>query len=312
MKLADYQVSVGSALEEGTKLLTESSGLSSEEQNEIKHQLFLLNERWEALRIKALNTQTKVHRKLASTQLEKVEELKTFLTETEDCLSRMSLTGPGPEELRQQMEDHKTLQTNLEAQQSLVESLSNLVIIEDSEYFRDLEDKLVALEERWSHVVKWTSKRWENLQELSFKWTRLAEQHRIINTWIDSRESTLKSMESKEVADIGEAMERIKSLQFCKSDLTTLQGNVEALEVTVQGLKGESLSTLNIGEKIEALNDRIEALTLILEVQEGRIDSQGFSIEQEKKKVMNIKLPNLKNFQLSIFLAFNSIKLGEL
>lgn len=290
LKLADYQISVGSALEEGTKLLTESSGLSSDEQNEIKHQLFLLNERWENLRIKALDTQTQVHKKLAATQLEKVEELKTFLTETEDRLSRMSATGPGPEELRQQMEDHKILQADLEAQQTLVESLSNLVIIEDSEYFRDLEDKLVALEERWSHVVKWTSKRWESLQELSFKWTKLSEHHRIINTWIDTRESALKSMESKEVGDIGEAMERIKSLQFCKSDLMTLQKNVEVLETSVQELKKESLSTLNIGEKIEALNDRIEALTCVLEVQEGRIDSQGFSVsvEQEKRKVKSI------------------------
>jgi hypothetical protein len=177
------------------------------------------------------------------------------------------------------------LQADLEAQSKLVEALSNLVIIEDSEYFRDLEDKLVALEERWSHVVKVTGKRWENLQELSLKWTKLAEQHRIINAWIDSRETTLKSMESKEVADIGEAMERIKALQFCKNDLKILQENVETLDATVNELKEKSLSTLNIGEKVEALNDRIEAITMILEMQEGRMDSQGFSVEQDKKKV---------------------------
>ena len=289
LKLADYQISVGSALEEGTKLLTESSGLSKEEQNEIKHQLFLLNERWEALRIKALDTQTKVHRKLAATQLEKVDELKNFLTTTEDRLSLMSTIGPGPDELRSQMESHKTLQADLESQQSLVEALSNLVIIEDSEYFRDLEDKLVALEERWSHVVKWTAKRWENLQELSLKWTKLAEQHRIINAWIDSRESALKSMESKEIADIGEAMERIKTLQFCRIDLKTLESNVVSLDQSVQGLKEKSLSTLNIGEKVESLNDRIEAITMILEMQEGRIDNQGFSVQQDKKKVSILK-----------------------
>ena len=279
LRLAEYQVSVGSALEEGTKLLTESSGLSNEEQNEIKHQLVLLNERWELLRVKALDTQTKVHKQLAKMQLEKVEELKNFLTSTEDRLSRMSYSGPGPEELRSQMEEHKKLQLDLENQQTLVESLSNLVIIEDSDYFRDLEDKLVALEERWSHVVKWTAKRWENLQDLSFKWTKLAEQHRIINQWLDSRETSLKSMESKEIAEIGEAMERIKCLQYCKSDLQILQSNVEILETTVQELKKDSLSTLNIADKIESINDRIEALGLILEIQEMRIDGMGFTIE---------------------------------
>lgn len=296
LKLADYQVSVGSALEEGTKLLTESSGLSNEEQNEIKHQLYLLNERWEALRVKALDTQTKVHKQLAKMQLEKVEELKNFLTSTEDRLSRMSKMGPGPEELRAQLEDHKKLQADLESQQTLVESLSNLVIIEDSEYFRDLEDKLVALEERWSHVVKWTAKRWESLQDLSFKWTKLAEQHRIINQWLNSRETSLKSMEGKEVVEIGEAMERIKCLQFCKNDLQTLQSHVETLEKTVQALKDDSLSTLNLGEKVEAINDRIEALNLILEVQQGRIEGMGFAVE--KPEVRKISAPrDWENFE---------------
>lgn len=299
LKLADYQVSVGSALEEGTKLLTESSGLSIEEQNEIKHQLYLLNERWEALRIKALDTQTKVHKHLAKMQLEKVDELKSFLTSIEDRLSRMSLMGPGPEELRKQMEEHKKLQSDLEAQQALVESLSNLVIIEDSEYFRDLEDKLVALEERWSHVVKWTAKRWENLQDLSFKWTKLAEQHRILNMWLDSREASLKSMEGAEVSEIGEAMERIKCLQFCKNDLQVLQTNVLTLESTVQGLKDDSLSTLKVDEKIEAINDRIEALNLILDVQESRIEAMGFTIErQEARKLSAPK--GWENFDLKM------------
>lgn len=288
LKLADYQVSVGSALEEGTKLLTEPTGLSKDEQNEIKHQLYLLNERWEALRIKALDTQTKVHKQLAKIQFEKVEELKKFLTKTEDRQSRMIVKGPGPDELRQQMEEHKELQADLEAQQALVESLSNLVIIEDSEYFRDLEDKLVALEERWSHVVKWTAKRWDSLQDLSFKWTKLAEHHRILNLWIDTREKCLKDWESKQVEQIGDAMTRIKCLQFCKSDLNSLLKSVEVLETSVGELDNEKFSTLNIAGKVEGLNDRIEALTQILEVQKDRIDKMGFSINLNSERRASI------------------------
>lgn len=288
LKLADYQVSVGSALEEGTKLLTEPTGLSKDEQNEIKHQLYLLNERWEALRIKALDTQTKVHKQLAKIQFEKVEELKDFLTKTEDRQSRMNIKGPGPDELRQQMEEHKELQADLEAQQALVESLSNLVIIEDSEYFRDLEDKLVALEERWSHVVKWTAKRWDSLQDLSFKWTKLAEHHRILNLWIDTREKCLKDWESKQVEQIGDAMTRIKCLQFCKNDLNFLLKSVEKLETSVEELDKENFSNLNIAGKIEGLNDRIEALTQILEVQQDRIDKMGFSINLNSERRASI------------------------
>lgn len=300
LKLSEYQVAVGSALEEGSKLLTESSGLSLEEQNEIKHQLFLLNERWEVLRIKALNIQTKVHQQLAKMQLGKVEELKSFLTSTEDRLSRMSVMGPGPEELRKQMEDHKSLQSDLEAQQLLVESLSNLVIIEDSEYFCDLEDKLVALEERWSHVVKWSAKRWESLQEMSTKYTKLSESHHIINQWLDSRENCLKTMESKEIVEIGAAMERIKCLEFCKNDLQALQSHVTKLDDTVQGLKDQKLSSLNIENKIESINDRIEALTLILDVQQNRIEGMGFHISSDLKS-KNVEIPNgWENFEAKL------------
>lgn len=238
--------------------------------------------------MKALDTQTKVHQHLAKMQFEKVNELKDFLTSTEDRLSRMSLIGPDPDSLRRQMEDHKQLQVDLEAQQSLVESLSNLVIIEDSEYFRDLEDKLVALEERWSHVVKWTGKRWDNLQDLSLKWTKLSEQHRVINQWLDSRENSLKSMESKEVTEIGTAMDRIKCLEFCRGDLNKLQNYVENLETVIQDLKQESLSTLNIGDKVESINDRIEALNQILDIQHERIESMGFHVDKSSERKVSI------------------------
>lgn len=221
-------------------------------------------------------------------QFEKVNELKGFLTTTEDRLSRMSQLGPDPDALRMQMEDHKKLQDDLEAQQALVESLSNLVIIEDSEYFKDLEDKLVALEERWSHVVKWTSKRWDSLQDLSLKWTKLAEQHRVINQWLNARESSVKSMESKEVTEIGTAMDRIKCLEFCRNDLHKMQNYVESLETVVHGLKNESLSTLNIGDKVESINDRIEALNQILDIQHERIESMGFHVEKNSERKVSI------------------------
>lgn len=90
IKLSEYQQYVGSALgkhfvlttrhfqklikmffftsEEGARLMSESqhtTGLTVEDQNEIKQQMFLLNERWETLRMKALNVQSKIHAKLA-------------------------------------------------------------------------------------------------------------------------------------------------------------------------------------------------------------------------------------------------------
>lgn len=261
-----------------------------------------MNERWELLRVRALDIQTNIHVRLAELQLEKVEELKSFLTQTEDRISRMSEIGPKPDDLRQQMEAHNVLQKDLEKQQKLVESLSNLVIIEDSDYFRDLEDKLAALEERWSHVVKWTTNRWEKLQQLSQKWTQLSEKYRVITEWMDSRENNLKAMEAKEVVEIGDVMIRIKHLQYCQNDLSQLLKHLNKMEETAQSLHDENLSTLNVLDKVENLNDRSDALKLILEVQQMRLEAMGFQIQIGQKEMKKQKeVPeNWEDFQTKI------------
>lgn len=260
-----------------------------------------MNERWELLRVRALDIQTNIHVRLAELQLEKVDELKTFLTQTEDRISRMSDIGPAPDDLRQQMEAHNVLQKDLEKQQTLVESLSNLVIIEDSDYFRDLEDKLAALEERWSHVVKWTTNRWEKLQKLSQKWTQLSEKYRVITEWMDARENNLKTMEAKEVVEIGAVMERIKSLQYCQNDLNELIKHLNTMEETAQSLSDENLSSLNVLDKVENLNDRSDALKLILEVQQMRLESMGFQIQIGQKEMKKLEVPsNWEDFQKKI------------
>lgn len=283
LKLAEHQQYVGTALEEGARLISESqsnSGLTIDEQNEIKHQMFLLNERWETLRFRALDTQSKIHANLAKVQFDKIEELRVFLTSTEDRISRMAEIGPGPNELKDQFEEHKTLQQDLEEQQKLVDSLANLVVIvdDDSENFADLEDRLSALGERWSHVVKWTKIRWEKLQELSIKWTKMNEYYRILTNWMDSRERDVKAMEGKEVTEMGSIMKRMKDLRYCENDLFMLVKYLQELEQIVASLPNVGL---NLTENIENLSDRCEALSEMLEVQQNRLESMGFQKSNE-------------------------------
>lgn len=90
IKLSEYQEYVGGALEEGARLLSEptaNTGLTPEDQSEIKQQMLLLNERWELLRVSALDVQSRVHTKLAQVQMHKIEELRVLLTNTEDRIS---------------------------------------------------------------------------------------------------------------------------------------------------------------------------------------------------------------------------------
>lgn len=66
-----------------------------------------------------------------SMQQEQLDQLKLWLTGTEDRISRMADTVPDFESLKQQVEQHKALQNDLESQQRVVDNLSNMVVVVD-------------------------------------------------------------------------------------------------------------------------------------------------------------------------------------
>ena len=58
MELTSHQNSVGNALQEGNYLIIENKVLEDEE-NEVREQMILLNNRWESLRLTAMDRQAK-------------------------------------------------------------------------------------------------------------------------------------------------------------------------------------------------------------------------------------------------------------
>ena len=60
MELSGHQDGVGAVLEEGERLLAEG-GLQKDEEHEVRVQMSLLNSRWENLRKRALDRQSKIH-----------------------------------------------------------------------------------------------------------------------------------------------------------------------------------------------------------------------------------------------------------
>lgn len=58
LDLTSHQNNVGEVLQEGNQLIS-NSRLSTEDENEIQVQMTLLNNRWEELRTKAMDRQTK-------------------------------------------------------------------------------------------------------------------------------------------------------------------------------------------------------------------------------------------------------------
>jgi dystrophin len=64
-------------------------------------------------------------------QQKQLDQLRHWLTATEDRISHMAATGPDYEALKQQIEQHKQLQQDLEQQQRVVDALSNMVVVVD-------------------------------------------------------------------------------------------------------------------------------------------------------------------------------------
>lgn len=76
-----------------------------------------------------------------------------------------------------------------------------------------MEDELSALGERWAHICKWAEEYGVKLQTLLMKCSRITEQLSWLQSWFDSKEISLKHMESKNVTEVAEILERIKQLQ---------------------------------------------------------------------------------------------------
>uniref|UniRef100_Q9VDW6-2 Isoform C of Dystrophin, isoforms A/C/F/G/H n=1 Tax=Drosophila melanogaster TaxID=7227 RepID=Q9VDW6-2 len=278
LKLTEHQEYVGEALEEGSNLINESqkagAGLSQEDQNEVRQQMVLLNERWETLRLRALDVQAKILMRLAEFQKQKLEQLRQFLTSVEDRISHMSDIGPTLEEAEKQLLEAQKLKADLSEQQELVDSLSSMVVIvnDTSGNFNDLEDRLSALGERWSHVVKWSDLRKEKLQ-----------QYKCISRWLDAREQDLKLMESRDVTDVGGITQRINELNYCAKDLLELQRYLIDLRQMVAATlqdgddKGERVLI-----QLESYEDRLDALKQIVEVQTVRIETKGFNFGRDR------------------------------
>lgn len=185
-----------------------------------------------------------------------------------------------PDDMKKQLDEHRLLERSLDDQRALVDSLSNLVVIVNDESFSELEDKLAALGERWSHVVKWTKNRWENLQEVSVQWKQLTDRYAVVCKWMDTRERDLKAMEGMEVTEIGSVMKRMNDLRYCGKDLDVLAEYLTELEGLAQSLRPAST---NLIDKMENLGDRCEALKQIVEIQQSRIESMGFSFPAASK-----------------------------
>jgi len=259
-------------------------GLNRDEEDEVRVQMRLLNSRWEALRLKAMENQASIHQLLMSAQQKQLDSLREWLTATEDRISRMSRVGPDLHDLQTQQQTLSTLRDDLQLQQKTVDSLCNLVIVVDDSAadnsYSAMEDQLAALGERWEHICQWSEERWSLLDQLTASATQLSDRVAWLQQWLLGKETVLKQMEAEPATEMGAILERIKQLQVMRQQLDAQHKRLTGLQeaATELSLRMSPAQPGRDLEQIEALQDRWDALILILEMQSQRISSSGFEV----------------------------------
>ncbi|XP_026823551.1 dystrophin isoform X9 [Ooceraea biroi] len=284
MELSGHQDGVGAVLEEGARLLAEG-GLHKDEEHEVRVQMSLLNSRWEGLRMRAMERQTKIHEVLMQMQQAQLDALREWLTKTENRISLMAANELNPSVLEEQGKLLNELEKDIEAQQNMVDDMKNMVVVVDEDnseaVYAQMEDQLSALGERWSHICRWKEERRQRLESLSTLWQNILDDYKRQVAWLNETEITLKQMEANPASEFGEVLERIKKLQVLKAEMDVNQKKLLSLQEAIQDLEGNSSSSeyADILEKIENLQDRWEAVGQIMEVQTQRITNSGFEFD---------------------------------
>lgn len=212
-------------------------------------------------------------------QQTQLDTLRQWLMKTEDRISLMAAVEINPSTLEEQTKLVNELEQDIQAQQNVVDSMRNMVVVMDEEnsetVYAQIEDELSALGERWSHICQWKEERCQRLESLSTLWQNITDDYKRLVTWLNETEITLKQMEANPASEFGEMLDRIKKLQVLKAEMDINQKKLISLQESIQDLDGNSSSSeyANILEKIENLQDRWEAVGQIMEVQTQRVIS---------------------------------------
>ncbi|KAJ7406995.1 Utrophin [Willisornis vidua] len=273
MELTAHQSSVGNVLQAGNQLVAQGN-LSPEEEFEIQEQMLLLNSRWEELRVESMDRQSRLHDVLMELQKQQLQQLSDWLTVTEERIQKMEsqLLVEDLESLQQQLEEHKSLQSDLEAEQVKVNSLTHMVVIVDESSGESatavLEEQLQRLGERWTAVCRWTEDRRVKLQEIQLLWQELLEEQCLLNAWLTEKEEALSKVQTTNFKDQTDLSVNVRKLAILKEDMGMKRQTLDQLNELGQDVAqilGNGRASSKIDQDQEELTQRWDSLVQKLE-----------------------------------------------
>ncbi|NXF44806.1 UTRO protein, partial [Oceanites oceanicus] len=273
MELTAHQSSVGSVLQAGNQLVAQGN-LSPEEEFEIQEQMLLLNSRWEELRVESMDRQSRLHDMLMELQKQQLQQLSDWLTVTEERIQKMEsqLLAEDLESLQKQLEEHKSLQSDLETEQVKVNSLTHMVVIVDESSGESataiLEEQLQRLGERWTAVCRWTEERRVKLQEIQLLWQELLEEQCLLKAWLTEKEEALSKVQTSNFKDQADLSVNVRKLAILKEDMGMKRQTLDQLNELGQDVAqilGNGRASSKIDQDQEELTQRWDSLVQKLE-----------------------------------------------
>ncbi|NXC52567.1 UTRO protein, partial [Aleadryas rufinucha] len=273
MELTAHQSSVGNVLQAGNQLVAQGN-LSPEEEFEIQEQMLLLNSRWEELRVESMDRQSRLHDMLMELQKQQLQQLSDWLTVTEERIQKMEsqLLAEDLESLQKQLEEHKSLQSDLEAEQVKVNSLTHMVVIVDESNGESatalLEEQLQRLGERWTAVCRWTEDRRVKLQEIQLLWQELLEEQCLLKAWLTEKEEALSKVQTSNFKDQTDLSVNVRKLAILKEDMGMKRQTLDQLNELGQDVAqilGNGRASSKIDQDQEELTQRWDSLVQKLE-----------------------------------------------
>ncbi|XP_071996962.1 utrophin isoform X3 [Engystomops pustulosus] len=296
MELTAHQSSVGNVLQAGNQLIAQGD-LTIDEENEIQEQMTLLNSRWEDLRLESMHRQSRLHEVLMDLQRKQLDQLSDWLTVTEERIHKMDLKSYGEDfaAFRKQIEEHKKLQNDLEAEQVKVNSLTHMVVIVDENSgdgaTAALETQLQRLGERWAAVCRWTEENWSKLQGILIPWQKLLEEQSLFKVWLSEKEESLSTVQRSNFKDQAELSVNVRKLASLKEELGMKRQTFDHLHELGQEvvlLIGNGKAAQKLKSDMEDLAQRWDGLVHRLEDYTNQVTESvsSFGMTQVTRKVI--------------------------